>query len=122
MVNDKLAAFLRDAAGRKVELGTWDCGLWLADWYVLQTGKPDPAKDLRGHGYNSAAQAWKVIRSLGLARTRDPRAGDVGLVSIHRGHLVGAIFSGRSWWILRDEGLASLPPKAFRFIAAWRVD
>lgn len=121
MVSDKLSAFLREAAGRKVKYGEWDCGLWLADWYVLATGKPDPARDYRGIGYESTAYAWRVIRSLGLPRTKEPQPGDIGLVSIQRGHLVGAIFSGRSWWMLGDNGLVALLPTKLRFIAAWRV-
>lgn len=122
MVSEKLPAFLRDAAGRQYRLGEWDCGLWLADWYTAATGKPDPARELRGSGLKSTAQIWRVIRSLGLMRTAEPRAGDVGLVSLQKGHLVGAIFSGRTWWLISDSGLSSAPPRAFRFIAAWRVD
>lgn len=119
---ETLARFLCEAAGKKIEYGEWDCGLWLADWYMLATGKPDPAQGLRGVGLKSTAIVWRVIRSLGLTRTKEPKPGDVGLVSIERGHLVGAIFSGRNWWMLCDDGgLGSLPPHALRFAAAWRL-
>jgi hypothetical protein len=65
---------------------------------------------------------WRAIRSLNLPRTKEPQAGDIGLVSIQRGHLVGSIFSGRSWWMLSENGLSALPPTKLRFIAAWRID
>lgn len=121
MVSDRLSAFLADAASRKVDLGQWDCGLWLADWYMVATGKSDPADDLRGRGLESPLTIRDTINRLGLAHTSEPQRGDVGLVSLHKGHLVGAIFTGSHWCMLTDGGIGALLPKRFRFIAAWRI-
>lgn len=125
MRDGKLAAFLADAASKPCRMGIWDCGLWLADWYMIATGKPDPASAFRGAAYSDAEiarRARMVIRSIGLDRTRTPALGDVGLISLQKGHLVGGIFTGTHWCILlHDHGVSAIPPTAARFVAAWRV-
>ncbi len=126
MVDDKLAAFLAEAASKPERMGYWDCGLWLADWYMLATGKPDPALALRGASYKGAEIARhmrSIVRSLGLPRTKTPRRGDVGLVSFQKGHLVGGIFTGTHWCVLvDDQGVGAALPQLCRFVAAWRVE
>lgn len=126
MVNDKLGRFLADAAGKPERMGHWDCGLWLADWYMAATGRPDPAAHMRGASYSGAEIARHVraiVRSLGLRRTRTPQSGSVGLVSFKKGHLVGAIFSGTHWCVLTDpQGISAVPPHLCRFVAAWRIE
>lgn len=122
-MQDKLGAFLADAAGRTLEYGVFDCGLWLADWYMLATGKPDPAAGLRGRGIEHPRVILHTIRRhLWLERTRAPQRGDVGLISLAKGHLVGAIFNGWHWIILMDDGgISAIPRNVCRFQAAWRV-
>lgn len=123
MVNDKLSAFLAEAAGKPYRLGEWDCGLWLADWFVAATGLPDPASHLRGTAYGVsevAKHARRIIRSLSLPRTREPQRGDIGLVSLQKGHLVGGIFTGTHWCVLIDDkGIGAIVPRGVRFVAAW---
>lgn len=122
---DKLSTFLRDAAGKDYRLGEWDCGLWLADWYIAATGRGDPAAHLRGQSYTEAELVRRmrsVLKSLSLARTKEPKRGDIGLVSLARGHLVGAIFTGQWWCLLtNDRGVGAAMPHRFRFVAAWAL-
>ncbi len=126
-MNDRLSVFLAEAAGKPYRLGEWDCGLWLADWYMAATGKPDPAAHLRGIEYpdNAAPRAYVIrhaARAEGLQRTIAPARGDIGLVSLQKGHLVGGIFTGTHWCVLVDEqGIGAVKPERLRFVAAWRV-
>lgn len=125
-MSDKLAAFLAEAAGKPYRLGEWDCGLWLADWYVVATGKPDPASSYRGIAADAAVRRAYIIRRIareeGLVRTSEPQCGDIGLVSLSKGHLVGGIYTGTHWCVLVDEqGIGALRPDRFRFVAAWRM-
>lgn len=92
---------------------------------MAATGKPDPAAHLRGATYSDAEiarRARTIIRSLGLTRKRTPSRGDIGLVSIQKGHLVGGIFTGTHWCVLIDEqGIGAIVPQKLRFVAAWRI-
>lgn len=78
---------------------------------------------MRGTVYEAAA--IKGVRTFataaGLKRTKCPLRGDVGLVSLKKGHLVGAIYTGTHWCMLTDGGIGALAPDRFRFIAAWRI-
>ena len=122
MVNDKLAAFLAEAAARKIVLGQWDCGLWLADWCMVATGKPDPAASYRGLGTDNPINIRHVARQQNWPRERSPRRGDIGLVSLQKGHLVGGIYTGTHWCVLIDEqGIGAIIPDKLRFVAAWRI-
>lgn len=114
---DKLSDFLSRSAGRE------DCIGWLADWYVLSTGKADPALHLRGLPDPQAVRgAHALSKSLGLMRTTEPRRGDVGLVSLYKGHLVGAIYTGSLWCMLSDQGgIGGVLWENCRFVAAWRI-
>lgn len=122
---DGLGEFLREAARKDYRLGEWDCGLWLADWYVAHTGRADPAAHIRGREYSDAELARQmraILKLLGLPRTKNPKRGDVGMVSLCRGHLAGAIFTGRWWCVLTNErGIGAAVPHRFRFIAAWHI-
>lgn len=121
-MNDKLSAFLADAAGRRVVLGQWDCGLWLADWCMALTGMPDPAASYRGVGSDNPVNIRRIIRDNKWPRVSTAERGDIGLVSIQKGHLVGGIFTGTHWCVLIDEqGIGAIVPEKLRFIAAWRV-
>lgn len=124
-MKDRLAEFLAQASGRPYQLGQFDCGLWLADWYIVATGRPDPASAWRGTTYQSSAikRVRRIIATAGLKRTKHPQRGDIGLVSVQKGHLVGGIFSGTHWYVLIDDrGLGAVLPNRLRFVAAWRID
>lgn len=119
-MNGKLASFLAEAAGKRIVLGQWDCGLWLADWVMAATGGPDPAASLRGIGTNNPLYIRSVAREHNWPRTRTPGRGDIGLVSLQKGHLVGGIFTGTHWCVLIDEqGIGAIVPEGVRYLAAW---
>lgn len=124
---DKLTGFLAEQAGRTV-FENWRgvCGLWLADWYVVATGNPDPAAEIRHSFFHNVDLPYTVraiTKRLGLKRTSAPQRGDIGLISIAKGHLVGAIFNGWHWIVLAEGGgLCAVPPNACRFNVAWRIE
>lgn len=118
-----LLQFFHAAAARKFAYGEFDCGLWLADWYMQATGLPDPAAHLRGCGCRELPRnVREIVGRLGLARTLDPVSGDIGLVSLVKGHCVGAIYCGRDWVMLGDNGgLSAVRAGGARRAIAWRI-
>lgn len=121
-----LPEFLRDAAGRKFQLGEHDCGLFLADWYCAATGKPDPAIALRGATYGPEClvrHVRRLVLDVGLARTAEPKRGDIALIRILRSRAFGAICAGTRWVLIADErgGVSSVPLNVAHVIAAWSV-
>lgn len=90
-----LPAFMRECTNRKLEWGRFDCGLWLADWWMfLHPAAADPASGIRGqYGSTSGARSLlgpgyvasavnRIAKELGLARTSEPEPGDIGVVRI----------------------------------------
>lgn len=131
-----LSEFLAADASRPMIWGEHDCGLRLADWYSFATGKPDPAKHLRGTYASekecesrfgtvaSLKQARAITKRLGLERTKTPETGDVGILAIRhaeRRWAVGGICVGDAWTILGSQGLTRLPSAGVRTVAAWRI-
>lgn len=108
--------FLRDCASRTIVLGEFDCGLWLADWYMVATGRPDPVAEYRGRGLKHVGHPVRLMtKRFGLQRTWSPTTGDIGLVRVG-GLCVGAIYA-RSWMVLNvNGGVGSLQFEP-RFIA-----
>ncbi len=119
---DALTKFLLSASVRTFRLSDFDCGLWLADWYMTATGKPDPAAHLRGKAYVQSdliRHVRSIVRSLHLARTSNPVRGDVGIARL--GDLaIGAIFTGKRWAMIGERGLSATSHP--HIIAAWRVE
>lgn len=138
----QLAHYLRQAAGRRFAVGTFDCLIFMADWIVAARGV-DPAAPWRG-AVAGADQARALLRktggvrghvarglaAIGLRQTDDPKLGDVGLVRapvrwrgrvVHR--LVGAICAGEKKWALftPDAGLVIVGPPAVLPVLAWSV-
>ncbi len=118
---DTLTIFLRDAASREFHLSRFDCGLWLADWYMIATGNSDPAAHLRGKSYGSSdliQHVRGIVRILHLSRTSNPERGDIGIARL--GNLaLGSIFTGKRWAMIGERGLSAAHP---RIIAAWRIE
>lgn len=129
-----LAGFLDRAARRKFVLGEFDCCLWLADWVQSQRCGADPAQHLRGQ-YMTPRAYGRILRRFGgvagvvsscaepagLIRTREPRPGDIGVVSAvttEGFHDVGAIRTAGGWASLSPTGLLVGEAQA---LAAWRV-
>jgi uncharacterized protein DUF6950 len=129
-----LPAFLERTAARPFSWGDHDCLLLLCDWIALKHGA-DAGARWRGTyhtrlGANRILKRWggavmlldQAFGPLGLRRTEEPQAGDVGVV---RGMGAkapadfGAIFTGARWAGLALGG-GLLAGKA-EPIAAWRV-
>lgn len=125
-----LPEFLDHMASTPFVDGQNDCALVVADWTMQATGCADPAFDLRGqystplgrerllrrHGGLKAVMTVCAERA-GLARTRRPKRGDIGLVRI-AGQSIAAICLG-DLWAAKGEGL--VVERASRVIAAWRI-
>lgn len=128
----ELGAWLFDNGTRRRKAGEWDCAAICAEWCVAN-GLPDPMAHWRG-AYDSeedgVALAEKAgglaalfdagLSSIGVSRSKDPRAGDIGVLSID-GHQSGAIFTGKRWAFVLDRGIgfASVEPEAV--VASWSV-
>lgn len=61
----------------------------------------------------------RVMRACGIAKTKEPRAGDVGLV-VYSGLLRMAIHSGDAWISRDDKGFVAAPIEACW--KAWRIE
>lgn len=132
---DKLYARIHRWMATPFVWGEDDCQLGIAD-YLVDLGYPDFGAKWRGT-YDSALTCQKVSGYLtdpvkpmaggldgNLARTDEPRRGDVGVISVRhkdgKFRAVGAIFLGQNWAV-RSEG-SVLVDKPSQVLAAWRVD
>lgn len=136
VLEDRLSAFLDEAAGWSHAWGEHDSMLLIADWMVRATGR-DPAAAWRGR-YRTALGARRIIKreggktallqaafdAAGCARRIHPgeaRAGDVGLVEVLTAcgkiEPAGAICGGALWMVQGVRGLIAGPVEA---VAAWR--
>lgn len=118
---DVLTDFLRAASARAFRMGHFDCGLFLADWYMAKTGKPDPAAHLRG-SYYEAGDLLPLMRGVatkaGLVEASEPQRGDVGMVRV--GHRVmGSIYSGTRWMVLSEQGIGGV--RGADLIVVWKL-
>lgn len=122
MVEERLRSFLHDAAAKRFSLGSWDCGLWLADWYVAATGKPDPAREYRGAVYDNKSltrTTREVVKRLNLQRTSTPGLGDIGIIRCGDAAF-GAIKTAQGWAMIGERGISrAIAPKV---LGAWRID
>jgi hypothetical protein len=127
---DALAGFLREATGRQFAFGSWDCGLFCADWYALRWGM-DPAAEWRGRYHSALGLARLLSRRGGIVahfdaclvdaiRTTDPQRGDIAIVETPQGLTGGIIVNGTTialvgdGIIIRNRSLAPL-------VAAWSI-
>jgi hypothetical protein len=124
-----LQAYLLAAVERPFCWGECDCCLFMADWIMAARGI-DPAADLRGR-YSTQKGALKHIwragglpalvearmAAHGLARTDEPRIGDVGLVMTDLGE-TGAIRMRAGWACKTERGVVVRP---FRLVMAWAL-
>lgn len=131
-VESDLREFLSAAAARPFAWGRHDCGLWLADWYIARTGRPDPAASLRGRyaddyecyrmfGSAAVARQVRVIAlRCGARRVSDYAPGDICVARLPRG-ATGLIRGGRSWIGLDELGLSTIGDSEAKIVAAWRI-
>ena len=93
-----------------------DCILQPADWLILN-GHGDAAEGYRGR--YSTRLGWKRllgrsgglvgvvsagVERIGLRETKNPMRGDVGLVRLPGGEVVGGICTGRMWSVAAEGG------------------
>lgn len=113
-------------------LGSFDCGLYLADWCIEARGV-DPAAEIRGR-YGSLAEALeltgvrslpsmfgKLLRSIGIPRTRAPAYGDIAVIALPGRPPRGAIITSGYVVIADGGGLTRIPFERARRIAAWSL-
>lgn len=92
-ITELLPAYLRLCTGKTYSMGTFDCGLFVADWCAVAVGV-DPMADVRGR-YSDVSDALFIsgqasllrdfdarLRSVGLQRTTNLKLGDVAMVKI----------------------------------------
>lgn len=138
MRNSRLPAFLRESAGRTFDFETLNCCLWLGDWAMAAMQCEDPAAQWRGR-FKTPAEAFAALgrggllravarcaQSAGVARTRDPMPGDIGVVALDGLPLIGAIRVAQGWVFLSEPaGLSKWPDEAAaagRVVMAWRIE
>lgn len=112
-----------------------DCAQGFVGGWVHQETGHDVSAPWRGR-YRTALGCLKVVRrggglvtimsrgleAVGLARTEQPRVGDVGAVAMvtdHGEQPVGAILGPDGWLSLTGRGIRS--SVAAEFVAAWRL-
>lgn len=104
--------YVGSAARERFVWGERDCALFVADWVAIIRGA-DPALSYRGL-YDSEQGAALMMgargligvvdrcaRSAGLHRTREPRAGDIGIVTDGAGDTTCAILMPSGTWASR---------------------
>lgn len=120
-----MADWLTRYVDRPFQWGQDDCSLWLADWYMHVTGRPDPAAHLRGV-YSTEEEKRAVVETAGgiiplvagiaegagCVRVRQPSEGCIGIVPPG----VGAIYTGGYWVVRTETGFAFLTG-----VKPWRV-
>jgi hypothetical protein len=129
---DRLALFLQRAAGRRFQLGEFDCGLLLADWCFEVSGI-DPTAALRGK-YRSVDEVQKLIGvsnlphafgrmllAAGFRLTKTPVYGDVAMIKPAGSDICGAIVTTGYVVLTRGGGLSRIRRDHARLVAAWSV-
>lgn len=126
-----LPEFIAAAARESFAWGERDCAMFVADWVHRVTGR-DPAADLRGT-YRGRVGADRVARrgivsivarrarDAGFERTRDPVAGDIGIVTDALGTTYCAVRTATGWVARLERGIVVASVNAVHLRAAWRV-
>lgn len=125
----RLRAYLAEGARSPFAWAQRDCISWPCDWVWRERGF-DPMAAARGSysGRFSCARfllqqggllalAEREMAVAGLARTKAPRSGDVGIVATTFGPM-GAIRADSVWALKTLDGVVFVNP---RLLAAWEV-
>lgn len=127
-----LEQFLAQAARECFAWGERDCGLFVADWVGLVTGR-DPAADLRGRYRDAdgaatacgcaglAGTVARLARAAGLERTSNPAHGDIGIVTDRLGTTFCAVRCPTGWAARAERGIVVSAHSAVRVRMAWAV-
>lgn len=132
-IEERLAAFLRRASLKSFQLGSFDCGLLIADW-CLELRGVDPAASIRGlyqsvEGANALvgtrslpALFNRLLRDVGVKRTRDPVYGDAAMIRIGDSDLRGAIVTSGYVVVAAGGGVSRISHTLARRICAWSMN
>lgn len=122
------AEYVESEAEKPFILGENDCAHFIARWTLARTGRDglaifnglrrDIAAELVARDHLLRA-VYQGCRSIGLARTKAPIAGDIGVIRTERHRC--AIKTSRGWMFRTEEGLASAPDEDCRLLMAWRT-
>jgi hypothetical protein len=126
----RLAKFLQIASSKKFKLGVHDCGLFLADWCLSETGV-DPGRLIRGM-YASTAEAQDFVGvsnlpkvfgrcflASGFKLTKRPAYGDIAMIRIGDAPVRGAIVTDGFVVLSNVAGISRV--RTARVVAAWSV-
>jgi hypothetical protein len=133
-ITELLPGFLRQAASRRFQYGSFDCFLFPADWFAAVRGI-DPGAGIRGRygdlheglaltGARNLPMAFsRLLGAAGMRPTRAPQLGDVAVISLADHIARGAIVSGFGYVLLGDRiGLSRAGFDIARRIASWSID
>jgi hypothetical protein len=125
----EITEFIAAQAGTPPRPGA--CCRIVDDWIYARLGYSALARYGREYTTNDDVAKWleepgglavavnRVMRACGIAKTREPRAGDVGLVA-YAGLLRMAIHTGNAWISRDDKGFVAAPLTAR--LKAWRIE
>ena len=125
-----LSDYLRAGAAQPFAWGGCDCCSWACAWVAARRGV-DPSARWRGRYRTARGAALQIRRAggdllsvasvamaaAGLAETRDPRPGDIGVIETDAG-LALAIRTPTGWAAKALAGIAVAP---FVCLRAWSV-
>lgn len=123
--------FIRAEAAKPFRWGETDCSATVSRWIQQNIGFSPLAHFGRVHSNEAEARQWlsepgsiavavnRVLRAAGLLKTKEPQAGDVGLVA-HDSKLCMAIHAGNYWFTRDETGLIGTPLGAVW--KAWKVN
>lgn len=126
---ERLRAFV-DTSVEPVAWGMSDCSAWVADWIVVERGRPlrrpqystrEEAMALIAANANGLVGIWSdIARHNRLDEVSAPQVGDVGVIRLFKSD-VGAIFAadGIAMWRNEAGGAIFIRPKTI--LRAWTV-
>ena len=131
VTTERLAAFLRRAAGQPFIWGERDCALWVAEWVVEQTGWDagavwrgsfsDPTGSMRllNREGGLLALVERIANANGFVRRCKAEPGDVVCVDFEGRQVMGiAVGNGQVALKTRTGVQVDCPP----VLAAWRLE
>lgn len=125
-----IADYIAAEAQKPFRWGETDCVSTTDRWIRLCTGlsplawverdylSADEAERILADRGGLAVLVNRAMRGVGIVKTDDPQAGDVGLV-VHDGKLCMAIHTGDYWFSHDERGLVGKPLDAVW--KAWRI-
>jgi len=129
---NNLDTFIRSEVKKPFKWGETDCAMTADRWVQLSLGFSPMSVYGRTHSGSKEASDWlnepgglaiafnRVMRANGIYRTKEPRAGDLGLVFVGKRRLAIAIHAGPCWFSHDECGLIAAPLNTVW--KAWRIE